>query len=494
MKSSIRLLRPLLQLLMLSLPVSQVALAQESTGTEVINQAAAASATYEVPTDDEEQSFTQAQLDQLLAPVALYPDTILSHVLVASTYPLEVIQAARWSKNNNNPEGNAALEAVESQDWAPSVKALVQFPDLIQKMSEDLNWMQQLGDAFLQDETLVLATVQSLRQHARNEGSLDNIQHLQVSDDDGDIIIEPVTREVVYVPYYDTRVVYGPWWWPSYPPVHWHFARHRHRAHLGHSFFWGSGIYVGTGIYFSSFHWRKRHVVVVDFNRRHHYRYRGGRALHRHVDARRWRHNPRHRRGAAYRSARVRRAAFSDHRSQRRYATHRRDSDKIARRLRERAQHRSNERSRKYRSERRDQYRDQHRNQRRERREAEARQNHRRDKEQRVRREQRSREGDQRQRHYREGQRNQRQYTQHNSNNRRTDNAQRQARANERKYRQTSTERSNRRYANARNERQRDVRRSNYRSQRASSNRRYQSQRAHRSSGQRSRNQGRERR
>lgn len=251
--------------------------------------------------DEEVEEFSKAELDQILAPIALYPDTLLSHILIAATYPLEVIQAERWSKENDGLEGDAALTAVEAKDWDPSVKALAAFPTILEKMSEDLGWTQKIGDAFLQDEELVLASVQDLRQRAYDEGSLKHLDHFEVvEDEDNNIVIESKEKEVVYVPYYDTRVVYGNWWWHDYPPVYWS------GFHTGISFYWGPRIFVGTGIYFSSFHWRNRHVVVVD--RRHHNRHRfySGRHVSRHIDSRRWAHNPRHRRGVYYRSAAVR--------------------------------------------------------------------------------------------------------------------------------------------------------------------------------------------
>ena len=99
----------------------------------------------------------QAQLDQILAPIALYPDTLLSHILVASTYPLEVIQAARWRAANKDLDEQQALNAVEDKDWDPSVQALVPFNDLLQSLSEDLDWLQSLGSAFLVNETSLLA-------------------------------------------------------------------------------------------------------------------------------------------------------------------------------------------------------------------------------------------------------------------------------------------------------------------------------------------------
>ncbi len=114
----------------------------------------------------------QAQLDQILAPIALYPDTLLSHILVASTYPLEVIQAARWRATNADLDEQQALNAVEDKDWDPSVQALEPFNDLLQKLSEDLDWLQAFGSAFLVNEQQILTSVQNLRRKADEQSNL----------------------------------------------------------------------------------------------------------------------------------------------------------------------------------------------------------------------------------------------------------------------------------------------------------------------------------
>ena len=153
----------------------------------------------------------QAQLDQILAPIALYPDTLLSHILMASTYPLEIIQAARWRATNADLDEKQALNAVENKDWDPSVKALVPFNELLQKLSEDLDWLQSLGSAFLVNEQQILTSIQNLRQKAYQQGNLANNDYVNVEQEKSEIIIETVREEIVYVPYYDTRVVYGNW-------------------------------------------------------------------------------------------------------------------------------------------------------------------------------------------------------------------------------------------------------------------------------------------
>jgi len=249
----------------------------------------------------EEAYFSRAELDQMLAPVALYSDAVLSHVLIAATYPLEVVQAARWSREHSHLRGQAAVEAVEDMDWDASVKALVAFPELLSRMDEDIEWTQRLGDAFLLQEAELIASIQALRSRAYEAGHLASNEQVRVVRESETIYIEPTRTRTVYVPFYNTRVVYGPWWWDAYPPVYWHYPRH---VGLGLNFYWGSAFYVPTSFYFSGFHWRHHRVVVVNHhhynqpNRRH--RFRSAREVAHYRDAEHWRHNPRHRRGVGY--------------------------------------------------------------------------------------------------------------------------------------------------------------------------------------------------
>ena len=250
---------------------------------------------------EEESSveFSQAELDQMLAPIALYPDALLSQVLIASTYPLEIVQADRWVRTNKDLKTEDALKFAENKDWDPSVKALVAFPDILQRMSENVDWTQRLGDAFLDDEDEVMDTVQRLRKRAYASGNLEKAQHITVEQDNDNIVIEPAQERVVYVPVYDTRVVYGNWWWPEYPPVYWN---HPSSYAYVSGFYWGPSIYIGPTYFYSSCHWRDRRVVVID--RHTHYsgnpRFYTGRSIVRHQGSRAWRHDPAHRHGVAY--------------------------------------------------------------------------------------------------------------------------------------------------------------------------------------------------
>ena len=248
---------------------------------------------------EQADEFSEAELAQILAPIALYPDSLLTHILIASTYPLEIVQANRWRIENSHLNANQAMKKAEKKNWDPSVIALVAFPNVLDRLSDDLVWTQKLGDAFLQDEAKLLACIQLLRQQADQVDSLSAMENMSVTRVDDQIIIEPVQKEIIYVPYYDSRVVYGHWHWYSYPPVYWkpypYYIRRPYAL-----FYWGSGIHITFNYYFSTFNWHKHHIVVVNHHNSHYYRHRV-RIINSH-GAQRWNHRPYHRRGVAYRS------------------------------------------------------------------------------------------------------------------------------------------------------------------------------------------------
>ncbi|HET8816431.1 MAG TPA: DUF3300 domain-containing protein [Pseudidiomarina sp.] len=241
--------------------------------------------------------YETATIDELLAPVALYPDALLSHILIAATYPLEVVQAERWTQDYAHLDAEAALAAVEPQPWDPSVKALVATPGVLKRMSTDLAWTQALGEAFLAEEEAVLASIQSLRQQAYTAGNLASDEHINVQREEKTIVIETVRREVVYVPYYDSRYVYGDWWWQNRSPVYWHYPSLH--VSIGSGIYWGVNYHVPSAYYFSSFYWPQRYVVV------HHHHYHKPKKHYperRQIvqDGRRWQHEPEHRRGVKF--------------------------------------------------------------------------------------------------------------------------------------------------------------------------------------------------
>jgi hypothetical protein len=266
------------------------------------------------PVQAPQRIFTQAELDQMLAPVALYPDALLSQVLMAATYPLEVVEAARWTRANPGLSGDAAVRAAENQDWDPSVTSLVAFPQILQRMDEQLQWTQNLGDAFLAQEPSVMDTVQQLRRRAQAAGNLQSNEQIRVVQQGPTILVQS-PPQVVYVPYYDPLVVYGPWWHPAYRPVVWApwpgYVRPRPGVSVG--LWFGSPVGVNLNFFFGDFDWGRRQVRVVRPDV--HY-YRPPRVIvHNHttvinrnvtIERNTWQHDPHHRRGAAYRSPEVR--------------------------------------------------------------------------------------------------------------------------------------------------------------------------------------------
>lgn len=255
--------------------------------------------TAQAESSSQEANFSEAELAQMLAPIALYPDSLLTHILIASTYPLEVVQAKRLQENNTLLPADQLIDKANNEEWDPSVTALLAFPTVLEKLSEDLAWTQDLGDAFLQDEQQVLTSIQVLRQQADDANSLNEMENMEVSRVDNQIIIEPVQKEIVYVPYYDPRVVYGHWAWYNYPPVYWTPHPYYVRPPYGH-FYYHRGVHISFNYYFSAFHWHKRHVVVVHHKNARHYRHHG--RIVTSSGAQRWNHKPAHRRGVAYRS------------------------------------------------------------------------------------------------------------------------------------------------------------------------------------------------
>src|SRR5205823_5910372 len=167
------------------------------------------------------------QLDSLVAPIALYPDPLLAQTLAASTYPLEIIQLEQWMNKNKNLKGKGVADAVEKQNWDPSVQAMAVFPDVVKQLAENVSWSSDLGNAFLAQEADVMDAVQRMRAKAQGAGNLKSSQQQKVEsktvESKNVIVIEQADPQVVYVPSYNPTVVYGappPYPYPSmyYPP------------------------------------------------------------------------------------------------------------------------------------------------------------------------------------------------------------------------------------------------------------------------------------
>jgi len=187
------------------------------------------------------------ELQQLVAPIALYPDALVAQVLAASNYPTEIVEADRWMQSHSNLKGEELAKEVDKQPWDPSVKALTQFPSVLENMDKNLSWTSSLGEAYANQQQEVTDAVQAMRQQAHKAGHLNSNEQEKVTTQGNTIIIEPANPEVVYVPAYDPWLVYGapivayPGWYPV-PGIFW--------GGVGLSF----GIGFGIG-YFGGFGW-----------------------------------------------------------------------------------------------------------------------------------------------------------------------------------------------------------------------------------------------
>lgn len=238
------------------------------------------------------------EIDQLVAPIALYPDTLLSEVLMASTYPLEVVEADRWVKQNKSLKSDALAQAVEKQQWDDSVKSLTAVPDVLAMMSSKLDWTQKLGDAVLAQQADVMDAVQRLRRQAQANNKLQTTkeQKVTVTQQSGQdyIVIEPATPNTVYVPYYDPAVVYGAWAYPDYPPYYFQPPGYVASAAIATGVAFASGVAIGAwaandGWWRGGFGWHDNVINVrnTDININT-------------ANNKAWVHNPDHRHGVRY--------------------------------------------------------------------------------------------------------------------------------------------------------------------------------------------------
>jgi hypothetical protein len=239
--------------------------------------------------------YSHEELAQLLAPIALFPDPLLAQILMASTYPLEVVEADRWMKQHPGLQDGPLDTALQDLPWDPSVKSLCHYPTVLTQMDNNLTNTTNLGNAFLAQQDEVMDTVQDLRQRAQAQGSLQSTPQQQIVVRERVVYVEPANPAVVYVPVYNPAVVYGPWLYPAYPPYYWYPGQ----ASISFGISFGTGFFVGAAVNsWSYFDWPHR-IVVIDPHRTV--------VFNRHVDVHRapgwghWEHDPHHRRGVAYR-------------------------------------------------------------------------------------------------------------------------------------------------------------------------------------------------
>jgi uncharacterized membrane protein YgcG len=253
------------------------------------------------PPQDQPQAQMLApnQLDTLVAPIALYPDALLSQIMVAATYPLEVAEAGQWLEQHRDLQGPQLTEAARQQNWDPSVQALITFPDVVGRLNADIRWTTDLGNAFLAQQADVMGAVQRMRAQAMAAGKLSsNAQQTVTTEmDEGqqDIEIQPANPEVVYVPSYNPAYIWGPPAWGYYPAWDWGFG-----------YGYGSGIYIGGfygGLGWGGWgwgcNWRNGFIFERPFFFSHYgfHGFSGGRAWGNNVI---WAHNANHRLGVAY--------------------------------------------------------------------------------------------------------------------------------------------------------------------------------------------------
>jgi hypothetical protein len=246
-----------------------------------------------------QKQFSQEELDQVLAPIALYPDSLLAQIFMAATYPLEVVSAERWAQQNKNLNGDELNNALDKQPWDASVKALVPFRDVLSMMSQKLDWTRKVGDAFLSQQNDVMDTVQKLRKRAADAGNLKTTEQQKVIVEGEAIRVEPVDPRVVYVPVYNPQWVYGPWWWPAYPPyVVYPYPAEVVLALASGLIWFGVGLAVSAfwGIGWGYWGWHN-HGFYANVNRNINV---NGNHVGAAFSTAPWTHNPAHRGGVAY--------------------------------------------------------------------------------------------------------------------------------------------------------------------------------------------------
>jgi uncharacterized protein DUF3300/endosialidase-like protein len=249
-----------------------------------------------------DQLLKPEELDALVAPIALYPDALLSQILMASTYPLEVVQAERWVKANKKLKGNELKSAIDKQGWDDSVKSLVATPSVLEMMNSKLDWTQKLGDAVLAQQPDVMDAIQRLRTKAQANKKLESNQQQNVTvkqvENKQVIVIEQKDPNTVYVPYYNPSVVYGGWPYPTYPPYYFPPPGYIAGGLLATGLAFGAGYALGSwasggNTWNSSVNWNNNNININNPGNRP-----GG--------GNNWQHRPEHRQGVRYGNADVR--------------------------------------------------------------------------------------------------------------------------------------------------------------------------------------------
>jgi hypothetical protein len=249
----------------------------------------------------ESNAFSKEELVQMLSPIALYPDSLLAQVLMASTYPLEIVESERWLRKNEGLKGDELNNALQEKDWDTSVKSLCHFPDVLFALSEKIDQTRKLGDAFLSQEDEVMSTVQELRDRAYSQGNLKTTREQKIIVERKIIRIEPAATHVVYVPVYDPLYVYGPWRCHAFPPYYWYYPP-GYAVRISYIRF-GPPVFIGMGWFsWAWFDWPSFHICIVWHNASRYHKP----CCRKDYDHPHWRHNPHHRKGVDYRDRETR--------------------------------------------------------------------------------------------------------------------------------------------------------------------------------------------
>lgn len=260
-----------------------------------------------------ETTFKREELDQMMAPVALYPDSLLAQVMMATTYPGDVADAVKWAKAHPDAKGDEAVRRVANEPWDPSVQSLVAFPQVLDLLGKDPAWVQKMGDAFLAQPEAVMDSVQRLRKQAQAAGNLKSNEQQKVTTEPAapaavggtttavqpatqTIVIEPANPQVVYVPSYNSTTVYGGWAYPSYPPYYYPPSPY---YYPGGAFVaglaWGTGIAITASLW-GNCNWGNSDI---DINVDRYNNINSNRQINRSDNT--WRHNSANRDGVPYR-------------------------------------------------------------------------------------------------------------------------------------------------------------------------------------------------
>jgi hypothetical protein len=215
----------------------------------------------QIPIQESRQ--TPDQLDQLVAPIALYPDALVAQILAAATYPDQVVEADRWMQEHPDLKGEQLGQEVDKQPWDPSVKALTEFPSVLANMDKNLSWTSSLGDAYVNQSGDVMNAVQVMRKRAQQSGNLKSTQQENVSQQGESIVIEPADPQVVYVPQYDPWLVYGG---PvvAWPGWYWYPGLYLTGPGLAFGLGFGIGFFGGYGWGWGHWGWDWHHGVLFD--------------------------------------------------------------------------------------------------------------------------------------------------------------------------------------------------------------------------------------